>query len=85
MISKQPTAYLICETGMDATKPAILKSDKDVTTINVTLQDADTLNRNKRIYPKSVLENALKAPYVQERLMTKTWYGEAGRKDCRVE
>ena len=42
------------------------------------LQEAERKNRNGRIYHKSVLEQGLNSPYVQERLRTKTWYGEAG-------
>lgn len=43
-----------------------------------TLQSAGVPNRNGRIYPKSVLEKALSMPNIQERLRTKTWFGEAG-------
>lgn len=42
------------------------------------LQSADEPNRNGRVYPKAVLEKALNAPNVRERLSTKTWFGEAG-------
>ena len=42
------------------------------------LQEAERKNRNGRIYHNSVLEQGLNSPYVQERLRTKTWYGEAG-------
>ena len=41
--------------------------------IKTTLQDADVPNRNKRMYPLSVLKNGLRSEYVQERLATKTW------------
>lgn len=44
----------------------------------VVLQEANKPNRNGRVYPKAVLEKALNSPNIQERLATKTWYGEAG-------
>ncbi len=42
------------------------------------LQEAGRKNRNGRIYFKKVIDEGLKAPYVQERLETSTFYGEAG-------
>lgn len=42
-----------------------------------TLQEADASNRNGRVYPKKVLEAALASPYVQERLKTNSFIGEA--------
>jgi len=41
------------------------------------LQEADSKNRNGRIYPKAVLVEALNSPYIRERLATNSWYGEA--------
>jgi len=42
------------------------------------LQEANAGNRNKRMYPKNVLEDGIHSTYIQERLRTKTLYGEAG-------
>lgn len=42
------------------------------------LQEANKKNRNGRIYPKEVIQNALNHPIIQERLSSKTWFGEAG-------
>lgn len=77
--TKKETNYLICE-SMEFQQPEIVGKDNKTgrVVIQVTLQDADVRNRNKRIYSKKVLENGLANPYVQERLATKTWYGEAG-------
>lgn len=74
--------YIICESSFEPTKPTIVGTDKGVdrVTINTTLQSVDTKNRNKRIYPKQVIQNGLNSPYIQERLRTKSWYGEAGNK-----
>lgn len=56
----------------------IQKKNNDVLEAIVILQEANKPNRNGRVYPKAVLEKALNAPNIQERLATKTWYGEAG-------
>lgn len=56
---------------------SIESKNKDTVTFITCLQSADTPNRNGRIYPKSVLEKALKAPHIQEKLATHSWYGEA--------
>jgi hypothetical protein len=40
------------------------------------LQDADSPNRNGRVYPKSVIVNALKHPYIAEKLDTNSLAGE---------
>jgi hypothetical protein len=42
------------------------------------LQEAGVKNRNGRIYLKEVLDSALRSPYIQERLRTKSFYLEAG-------
>lgn len=42
------------------------------------LQKADYKNRNGRIYPHDVLDEGIHSPIVQEKLKTKTLYGEAG-------
>ena len=42
------------------------------------LQEADRCNRNKRIYPKQVLAEAIQSDYIKERLRTNSLYGEAG-------
>ena len=48
----------------------------NVLKLTAILQDADTPNRNKRVYPKSVIENALKNPYIDEKLKTNSLAGE---------
>lgn len=44
--------------------------------MTVVLQDVDTPNRNNRIYPKKVLENALNNPFILEKLATNSLAGE---------
>lgn len=40
------------------------------------LQDADAPNRNNRIYPKAVLQAAIDAPFIKEKLATNSLAGE---------
>jgi len=79
MEHKKIKGFLICESVSEPQIPVIVSNSKNNRVIiKTTLQDADVQNRNKRIYPKSVLENGLQSDYVKERLATKTWFGEAG-------
>lgn len=80
-MNNQVKGYIICESAFEPVKPTIVSGGRGVdrVTINTTLQSADDKNRNKRVYGKRVLQNGLNAPYVQERLRTKSWYGEAGK------
>jgi hypothetical protein len=77
---EQIKGYLITESYENPIQPEIVNQNKKTgsITISTSLQDADTVNRNKRVYSKQVLSNGLQSDYVQERLRTKTWYGEAG-------
>ena len=69
--------YIINESPSIMTKPEIVTSHYvDRVIIKTTLQDADVRNRNKRIYPKSVIQKGLEAPFVRERLETKTFFGK---------
>jgi hypothetical protein len=54
----------------------IEKKSVDTITFIATLQEADAPNRNGRIYPKSVLEEGIRSPYIQERLRTKSLISE---------
>jgi hypothetical protein len=70
--------YLICESSTFAQPTIVSPSKTNRVTIKTTLQDADVRNRNKRIYPKSVIENGLQSEFIKERMATKTFFGEAG-------
>jgi hypothetical protein len=69
--------FLIQESAFSATPTISKKNEKTVEFIAV-LQEADKPNRNGRVYYKKVLEEALNAPYIQERIRTNSLYGEAG-------
>ena len=57
---------------------SIQKRNPNTIEFITVLQEANKSNRNGRIYPKAVLEKALNAPNIRERLATNTWFGEAG-------
>lgn len=67
--------FIVCEEYTSST-PSILAEENKSITFEAILQEADMPNRNKRIYGKDVLVEALKAPTVQEKLSHKTFYGE---------
>jgi hypothetical protein len=69
--------FLINESAISA-EPTISKKNKNTVEFIAVMQEADKPNRNGRVYYKSVLEQALQSPYVQERLRTKSMYVESG-------
>lgn len=69
--------FIVCEEFTSST-PSILAEENKSVIFEAVLQEADAPNRNKRIYGKDVLSEALNSPTVQEKLRNKTFYGEAG-------
>lgn len=69
--------FLIQESAISV-QPEVSRTNKDTVEFIAVMQEADRPNRNGRIYYKSVLESALASPYVQERLRTRSFFGEAG-------
>lgn len=76
---EQVAGYIFSETITFPQKTKILGNNNGNTVFEAVLQDADKVNRNKRVYTSQVLHDGLKHPYVLERKATKSWYGEAGR------
>lgn len=68
---------LIMESAISNPITNLKKTDHTVE-FTATLQEADEKNRNGRIYPREVLDEAIHTPYVQERLQSRTLFGEAG-------
>lgn len=56
---------------------SVKRISKDRVKMEVVLQDVDSTNRNGRVYPKRVVENALKSEFITEKLRTKSLLGEA--------
>jgi hypothetical protein len=77
-ILDQAKAYMISEDVTTSTPKIVSDKSGQPTVIEVVLQEGDVANRNKRIYPTSVLKAGLATDYVQERLRTKSWVCEAG-------
>lgn len=53
----------------------------DRVVLEAVLQDVDVLNRNKRKYRKSAIQQAIDGPYIQEKLKTNSLLGEANHPD----
>ena len=59
-----------------ASPASVSKKNPNTIEFIAVLQEANRPNRNGRVYKKEVLEQALNAPYIQERIRTKTLYCE---------
>jgi len=70
--------YIISEAEYSATPKVLNDASGKPTVFETILQEGDIKNRNTRIYPTSVIQNGLNSEYVQERLATHSWVGEAG-------
>jgi len=70
-------AYIIHEETAVTPDSKIIKNKPDSVITEATLQDFEE-NRNKKIYSRSVLEEALKAEHITEMIKRKAWYGECG-------
>lgn len=80
-MAQKVVGYLVVSEG--ASEPigeqkVVSRSKDGPVVIEAWLQDGKKPNRNKRFYSESVLREAISTPFVQERLRTKTLYGEAG-------
>ena len=69
--------FIIYESA-NLTQATILNNQKNEVRFICELMEADVKNRNGRIYPKDVMEDAINSPIVQERLRTLSFFGEAG-------
>lgn len=77
-MSENVKGYIICEGATEGEVPKIVSNNDMSVKIKTTLQTADIQNRNKRIYGKNIISEGLQADFIQERLRTKSWYGECG-------
>jgi hypothetical protein len=76
-LSGEPlVGVLLQELAVAAAEPKVVQDTGSVVRFESILQDTKP-NRNKRIYNESVLAEAVMAGPVQERLRTRTMYGEA--------
>ena len=69
---------IIIQESAFTSEPTITKKDLNILEFTAVLQDCGTVNRNGRVYPKSVLERGINSPYIQERLKTKSLFSECG-------
>lgn len=70
-------AYMLHEESMLPHSANLIKSTTDSVIFEAYLQDF-LKNRNKRLYSKEVLQDALNAPHILEMIKNRSWVGEAG-------
>ena len=77
-MSDSVVAYIFNESPIvEAELRSIEKKKNGVVKMVAVLQEAELQNRNKRIYPKKVMDAALEAPYIKEKLRTNSLLGES--------
>jgi len=69
--------YYIAEQTTQFAKPNVREVKKDSVVFESPLQDF-TLNRNRRVYSKQLLESGFNDPRIKDLVKRKSWYGEAG-------
>ena len=78
-MSDTVVAYIFNESPIiEAELRSVERKKNGVVKMIAVLQEAELQNRNKRIYPKKVLDTALKSPYILEKLKTNSLAGECG-------
>lgn len=63
---------------------SIKQQRNGILVMEAVLQDVDTENRNRRVYPKNVIEEGLKHPFIQEKLSTNSLVGEYNHPDASL-
>ncbi|ALN97870.1 putative prohead core scaffold and protease [Bacillus phage vB_BpuM-BpSp] len=71
--------YFIIESATEPMRPHIMEHERDDIVIKTVLQEAEAENRNKRVYAKDALMQAVNDSRFQEKLKRKSLFGEAGR------
>lgn len=67
--------YLIIESALNEMDPVILSEEQNTIRFKAQLQEAEMPNRNRRIYSKDAIDNAIKHYSVQEKMKYKAFYG----------
>ena len=74
-MSNNNQSFLIIESGNMGTTPLDIVEDKHIVRFKAKLQDADTPNRNNRIYGKDTIQKAMEHYTVKEKMAHKAFYG----------
>lgn len=69
---------LIYESALPSSISNVKSDNQDTVEFIATMQEANVKNRNRRIYPKEVIDAALHGPIIEEKLRTNTLFGEVG-------
>lgn len=67
--------FLILETSSIPSTPTIINNSDRSVIFEAQLQEAEQPNRNKRIYDKKALFEALQTDVIKEKISKKTMYG----------
>lgn len=77
-MTERIVGYVFHEATMNEGEIRSMETKKNgVVKMIAVLQEANLPNRNGRIYPRAVIENALKAAFIQEKLKTNSLLGES--------
>lgn len=74
-MSKENIGYLVSESITLGSNTKVIKEKESSVVFQAQLQEANVPNRNGRIYPKEVIQTALDAPNVREKIEHKAFYG----------
>jgi hypothetical protein len=78
-MSDKVVGYIFHESHVNESEiRSITHGRNGVVRMVTVLQEANLPNRNGRIYPKAVIDKALQAPFVKEKLATNSLLGEDG-------
>lgn len=74
--STKGKGYLITEAASTGITPRVIQEEDQTTKFIAEIQEAETPNRNGRIYSKEALDAAIRHYSIQEKLKAKALYGK---------
>lgn len=77
---KNVIGYVIHESNNALQDVVVVKKTRDTVVFRAIIQDF-ARNRNRRIYARELLFNALNAPHIKELIEKRAWYGELDHPD----
>lgn len=74
---------IILEDTIDSHEPirSAKRQKNGIVKMEVVLQDVERINRNKRLYRKKAIEEAIQSEFIQEKLRTNSLFGEMNHPD----
>lgn len=78
-MSNQVLGYILNESFVNEHELRnVQQVSKNVVRMEAVLQDVDAENRNRRVYPKGIIDTGIKAERIQEKLRTNSLLSEMG-------